>query len=45
MREKTALKVNFYANAYVTRDALDVLVTMSYARFNNAFALVIPRSR
>ena len=40
MREKTARKVNFQANAYVTRDALDVLVAMSYARFNNAFYCV-----
>ncbi|GAC07896.1 hypothetical protein GAGA_5074 [Paraglaciecola agarilytica NO2] len=45
MREKTAQKVNFQTNAHVTREALDVLVAMSHARFNNAFALVIPRSR
>ncbi|QHJ12006.1 hypothetical protein FX988_02248 [Paraglaciecola mesophila] len=40
-----ARKVNFQANAKATMYALDVLVVMFYARFNNAFALVIPRSR
>ena len=38
-------KVSFQASINATRDALDVLVVVFYARFNNAFALVIPRSR